>query len=150
MLRAPTSIQALEDILLERNTLLQSLKANLRQAQHRMAQKANAHHREAHFEVGDKVLKLQPYRQTTIASRACQELAKRYYGPFTVLARVDPVAYKLELPNTSKIHSVFHISILKPYHGNDTAISHPLPELSVDNHPLLLSAAICDTLIVLQ
>ncbi|XP_052297225.1 uncharacterized protein LOC127902358 [Citrus sinensis] len=149
--KGSTSIQALEDIILERNTLLQSLKANLRQAQHRMAQKANTHRREAHIEVGDKVLvKLQPYRQTTIASRACQKLAKRYYGPFTVLARVGSVAYKLELPSTSKIHSVFHISVLKPYHGNDPAISHPLPELSVDNHPLLLPAAICATQIVLQ
>ncbi|KAH9657564.1 hypothetical protein KPL70_023135 [Citrus sinensis] len=149
--KGSTSIQALEDILLELSTLFHSLKDNLNQAQHRMAQKANAHHCEAHFEVGDKVLvKLHPYRQNTLASRGCQKLAKRYYGPFTVLARVDPVAYKLELPNTSKIHSVFHISILKPYHGNDTAISHPLPELSVDNHPLLLPVAICDTLIVLQ
>ncbi|KAL9432323.1 hypothetical protein AB3S75_027361 [Citrus x aurantiifolia] len=172
--KGSTSIQALEDILLERNTLLHSLKDNLNQAQHRMAQKAsntllhslkdnlnqaqhrmaqkaNAHRREAHFEVGDKVLvKLQPYRQNTLASRACQKLAKRYYGPFTVLARVGHVAYKLELPSTSKIHSVFHISVLKPYHGNDTAISHPLPELSVDNHPLLLPAAICATRIVLQ
>ncbi|KAL9414329.1 hypothetical protein AB3S75_042744 [Citrus x aurantiifolia] len=70
--KGSTSIQALKDILLERSTLLQSLKAILRQAQHRMAQKANAHRREAHFEVGDKVLvKLQPYQQTTIASRAC-------------------------------------------------------------------------------
>ncbi|KAL9409158.1 hypothetical protein AB3S75_047526 [Citrus x aurantiifolia] len=126
--KGSTSIQVLEDILLECSTLLQSLKANLRQAQHRMAQKANAHRREAHFKVEDKVLvKLQPYRQTTIAFRACQKLAKRYYGPFSVLARVGSVAYKLELPSTSKIHSVFHISVLKPYHGNNPAISHPLP-----------------------
>ena len=91
------------------------------------------------------LIKLQPYRQSTIASRTCQKLAKRYYGSFTILARVGLVAYKMELPSTLKIHSVFHISVLKPYHGNNPTISHPLLELSVDNNPLLLSAAICAT-----
>ena len=144
--KGSTSIQALEDIFLEHNTLLHSLKDNLSQARHRMAQKANAHHREAHFEVRDKVLvKLQPYRQNTIAPHAYQKLDKRYYGPFSVLARVGHVANKLELPSTFKLHSVFHISVLKPYHGNNPTISHPLLELSVDNNPLLLSAAICAT-----
>ena len=38
-----TSIQALEDMLMERDSMLCSLKENLRQAQHRMAQKANLH-----------------------------------------------------------------------------------------------------------
>ena len=90
------------------------------------------------------------YRQSTIASRACQKLAKRYYRPFIVLARVGLVAYKLKLPSTSKIHSVFYSFVLKSYHGNNLTISHPLLELSMDNHPLLLSATICATRIVLQ
>ncbi|KAH9726475.1 hypothetical protein KPL70_008268 [Citrus sinensis] len=149
--KSSTSIQALDDILLERDKLLKSLKDNLRQAQHRMAQKANTHRREVQFSVGDKVLvKLQPYRRYTVASRSCHKLAKRYYGPFVVIARIGPVAYKLELPLASKIHPIFHVSLLKPFHGSTPQEISPLPEYSIDNHPLTLPAVIYATRIVFQ
>ena len=45
--KGSTSIQTLDEALSERDALLRSLKENLRQAQHRMIQKANAHRREA-------------------------------------------------------------------------------------------------------
>ena len=44
------------------------------------------------------------------------KLAPRRHGPFTILQRVSPVAYKLELPPTWTIHDVFHASLLTPYH----------------------------------
>ena len=36
-------------------------------------------------------------------------------GPFFVTKRVGPVAYELELPQTWKIHPVFHTSLLRPF-----------------------------------
>ena len=58
-----TSIQALDELLLEQDALLYSLKETLCQTQHLMPQKANAHRRELLFVVGDKVLvKLKSYR----------------------------------------------------------------------------------------
>uniref|UniRef100_A0A2N9IM06 CCHC-type domain-containing protein n=1 Tax=Fagus sylvatica TaxID=28930 RepID=A0A2N9IM06_FAGSY len=44
------------------------------------------------------------------------KLSPRYVGPFEILERVGPVAYKLALPPAlSGIHNVFHISMLRRY-----------------------------------
>ena len=43
-------------------------------------------------------------------------LVRRYEGPFPILGKVGKVSYKVELPPRLKIHPVFHVSYLKPYH----------------------------------
>ena len=43
-------------------------------------------------------------------------LVRKYEGPFPILGRVGKVSYKVELPPRLKIHHVFHVSNLKPYH----------------------------------
>ncbi|XP_070005661.1 uncharacterized protein [Nicotiana sylvestris] len=55
------------------------------------------------FQAGDMVfLKLQPYRQTSLALRRNLKLSSKFYGPYKVIAKVGQVAYKLELPPTPK------------------------------------------------
>jgi hypothetical protein len=75
---------------------------------------ADKHRIERSFQVGDAVyLKLQPYVQTSIATRANNKLSFRYFGPYKVLAKVGTVAYKLLLPDSTSVHPGFHVSQLK-------------------------------------
>nr|XP_027071578.1 uncharacterized protein LOC113696351 [Coffea arabica] len=79
------------------NTLL---KENLLQAQNRMKQLADKRRTDRNFEEGDWVyLKLQPYRQTSVAFRRSLKLSARYYGPYQVEQKVGSVAYRLKLPD---------------------------------------------------
>ena len=79
----------------QRGELLVTLRQNLLRAQQRMVDGANRHRRHVEYEVGDVVwLKLQPYRQHSVAKPLSAKLAPRYYGPFEILERVGPVAYK--------------------------------------------------------
>jgi hypothetical protein len=88
------------------NNLIQQ---QLARAQQRMKVQADKNRTERSFAVGDLVyLKLQPYIQSSLAPRSNQKLAYRFFGPF--LAKVGKVAYKLLLPDHSKIHLVFHVS----------------------------------------
>ena len=51
------------------------------------------------------------------------KLSPRYIGPFEVLKSVGEVAYELALPpGLSGVHPVFHVSMLKKYHGDGNYI----------------------------
>jgi len=105
---------AVDSQLRDRSTVLSILKEHLREAQHRMKTQADKHRTEREFQPGDWVfLRLQPYRQKTIALRRNLKLSPRFFGPFKVLRRLGSVAYELDLPSDARIHPVFHVSCLK-------------------------------------
>jgi hypothetical protein len=65
--------------------------------------------------MGDHVyLRVRP-RKSSLKMGACTKLAPQYCGPFEVLDRVGPIAYRLALPPIVKSHNVFHVSLLKKY-----------------------------------
>jgi hypothetical protein len=136
-------VQAVEEYLQDRDSLLRDLRRNLRLAQERMTSHANQRRREVSFEVDDYVyLKLQPYRQTTVAFRSSLKLSPQFYGPFQILSKVGIVAYQLDLPKDCQIHIVFHVSLLRKHLGSITPLSAQLPPLANDSSILPQLASI--------
>jgi hypothetical protein len=129
---------ALQEELMERDKILQQLKSNLERAQQYMKKQADKHRSDITLQVGDLVLvKLQPYRQQSVALRKNQKLGMRYFGSFEIIARVGNVAYKLKLPENAKIHPVFHVSQLKIFKGDPQQQYLPLPLTMSEIGPML-------------
>ncbi|KAJ9519568.1 hypothetical protein QJQ45_000659 [Haematococcus lacustris] len=88
-------------------------------AQSRQANDANPHRKSSDsvFQVGDRVL-LSTMNLRNMVGKA-RKLLPRYVGPFRIEAHVGEDAVKLKLPPAmSRIHPVFHVSLLRPYEGN--------------------------------
>ncbi|XP_071917098.1 uncharacterized protein [Coffea arabica] len=55
-----------------------------------------------------------------------KKLQLRFVGPYKILQCVGNVAYKLELPPSfSRIHNIFHVSMLKKYDPNPSHVLQP-------------------------
>ncbi|KAL5785451.1 hypothetical protein ACOSQ2_007843 [Xanthoceras sorbifolium] len=129
-----TQVEAVDEYLRDRTTILRDLRRNLLVACDPMKTLANQHCREVHFAMRDYVyLKLQPYRQTSVSFRSSVKLALRFFGPFEILAKVGPVAYRLALPPEAHIHDLFHVSLLRKHLGNRPVASPSLPPVSDDS-----------------
>ncbi|GJW25020.1 putative reverse transcriptase domain-containing protein [Tanacetum coccineum] len=90
---------------------------------------ADVRRKSLEFEVGDKVmLKVSPWKGVVRFGKH-GKLSPRYIGPFKILSRVGPVAYKLELPQELQgIHNTFYVSNLKKCLSDDDLII-PLDEI---------------------
>ncbi|KAD4981936.1 hypothetical protein E3N88_18607 [Mikania micrantha] len=86
------------------------------------------------FQVGDRVmLKLSPWKGVVrFANKG--KLTPRYVGPFEIIERIGPVAYRLRLPDElSGVHDVFHVSNLKKCLVDESLVI-PVEEIQLDEH----------------
>lgn len=97
------------------------------------------------FEVGERVWLIRRYVKTI---RPSTKLDAKKLGPFTVAERINPMAYKLDLPGTMRIHPVFHVSLLEKYIENrhpQRAIPEPPPPIIEEGHERYIAEQILDS-----
>ncbi|KAI5324066.1 hypothetical protein L3X38_033139 [Prunus dulcis] len=106
------------------------IQERLKTAQDRQKSYADNRRKDLQFEVGDWVfLKLSPWKGVVRFGKR-GKLSPRYIGPYEVVERVGSVAYRLALPpDLSRLHDVFHISMLRKYIPDP---SHVLEEQPIE------------------
>ena len=132
--RAP-SAQQYAQTMQER---LAKAKANLQTAQARQKSDADKHRRPVEYRVGQEVL----LNTVNIKFRGAgtKKLTPRWVGPYRIIELVGPVAVKLQLPKSSRIHPVFHVALVKPFRSNG---SQPPPEpFTIEGEPTLTVEAV--------
>ena len=90
--------------------------------------------KDIHYEIREKVfLKVLPWKKVMRFGKK-GKLSPRFMGLYEVIAKVGPVAYRLALPpELEKIHSVFHVSMLRRYRSDPShVVSMETIELRLD------------------
>ncbi|GJQ90467.1 hypothetical protein Tco_0001606 [Tanacetum coccineum] len=102
-------------------------------ARDRQKSYADVRRKPLEFQVGDEVmLKFSPWKGVIRFGKQ-GKLNPRYIGPFRVLTRFGPVAYRLELPQElSGVHNTFHVYNMKKCLSNETLVI-PVEEIEVDD-----------------
>ena len=91
------------------------MKHNLKEAHDCQKSYMDKNRKDKYYQVGEHVyLKVNAKRSSLVLGR-CGKLAPRFCGPFEILAKRGPVAYKLAIPAHIKVHNVFHASLLNIY-----------------------------------
>ena len=67
------------------------------------------------FSAGDHVYLRVREKKSSLNLGSCAKLSLKYCGPFEVLERIRPVAYRLAFPASTRDDNVVHVSLLKRY-----------------------------------
>ncbi|GJS08962.1 reverse transcriptase domain-containing protein [Tanacetum coccineum] len=108
------------------------IKDRLKAARDRQKSYAYKRRKPLEFSVGDYVLlKVSPWKGVVRFGKK-RKLAPRFIGPFEIIEKAGPVAYRLDLPEElNGVHDTFYVSNLKKCLADPT-LKVPLNEIRVD------------------
>ena len=124
-----TDIPAARKRALNLAAMRKLLEKRLTKAVAAQAKHYNSKHKPRKYNVGDLVYLNSRNIEST---RPSKKLDWKFYGPYKVIEPVGKQAYKLNLPQTMKIHNVFHVSLLEPCDGAHEGNVPPPPPINVE------------------
>lgn len=105
-------------LLRDRDAFIADVRKRLLQAQTYAKKHYNNHHRALEFAVSDWVwLRILHRSAQSLLPEPRGKLSPRFAGSFQIAERIGEVAYHLHLSEGTRIHDVFHVGVLKPFHG---------------------------------
>ncbi|GJW77626.1 putative ribonuclease H-like domain-containing protein [Tanacetum coccineum] len=121
------------ELIRETTEKIIQIKNRLLTARSRQKSYADVRRKPMEFDVGDMVmLKVSPWKGVIRFGKR-GKLSPRYVGPFKIIERIGPVAYRLELPEKLRgIHNTFHVSNLKKCLADENLVI-PLEEIQLDD-----------------
>ncbi|KAH6761169.1 hypothetical protein C2S51_018118 [Perilla frutescens var. frutescens] len=93
-----------------------STQEHLEQANARHKAATDVHHRDVQFEVGDLVWAI--LTRDRFPAHEYNKLVSHKIGPLEVVAKINPNAYRVKLPNGYRTSDVFNVKHLVPYLGH--------------------------------
>ncbi|MCO5557526.1 hypothetical protein L7F22_011092 [Adiantum nelumboides] len=110
-----------KDKILEANEYTRDLdkafakvRETLQKSQERQKKAADRHRRDLKLKENDWVL-LRFEKARLRKKKGKEKLIMRYYGPFQITEQINDVSFRLRLPDTWKIHNVFHVNLWKTF-----------------------------------
>ena len=88
------------------------IRKNLKAALDRHKIYADKHRVNKEFSVGDHVYLRVKAKKSSLKLGSCAKLPPRYCGPFEVLERIGPVAYRIAFSGSTGTHNFFHVYLL--------------------------------------
>nr|XP_015210947.1 PREDICTED: uncharacterized protein LOC107078390 [Lepisosteus oculatus] len=113
-----TIIEHVEQMRERINVIVPLVKENLEKAQAQQQQIYNRGAVAREFQIGDRVL---------VPTPECKFLAS-WQGPYEVVEKVGPVNYKVKQHDRRRQHQIYHVNLLKKWHGSEVLLTHFSPD----------------------
>ena len=134
------------DLIQETEEKVKMIRERFKVVTDRQKSYADMKRKDIRYEIGEKVfLKVSPWKNV-MRFEKIGKLSPRFIRPYEVIEKVGPVAYRLALPpKLEKIHSVFHVSMLRRYRSDPSHVvsSETIelrPDLTYEEEPVEILA----------